>query len=128
MFIGVLRLQLQIVGARSLKDKRSVVRSLKERAQSRMRVSIAEVGMLDDPRRATLGVAVVSNAAAVCDQVLASVASMAATLPDSVLTDRATEIISFGEGGMGVQGGIEQALDRRDDEGFGRGEDDDDAR
>ena len=64
MFVGVLRLRLDIVGARSLKDKRSVVRSLKERAQSRMRVSIAEVGVLDDPRRATLGVAVVSNSAA----------------------------------------------------------------
>ena len=55
MFVGVLRLSLDIVGARSLKDKRSVVKSLKERVQGRLRVSIAEVGALDDPRRATLG-------------------------------------------------------------------------
>jgi len=68
--------------------------------------------MLDDPRRATLGVACVSNSAAVCDKVLADVASMASTLADAVLTDRATEIIPFGESGLGVQGGIEQALDR----------------
>ena len=112
MFVGVLRLRLDIVGARSLKDKRSVVRSLKERAQARMRVSIAEVGVLDDPRRATLGVAVVSNSAAMCDKVLADVAAMAGSLPHAVLTDRATEIVPFGEGGAGVQGGIEQALDR----------------
>jgi uncharacterized protein YlxP (DUF503 family) len=111
MFVGVLRLSLDIVGARSLKDRRSVVRSLKERAQSRMKVSIAEVGVLDDPRRATLGVAVVSNSASVCDQVLASVASMAGSLPDAVLTDRATEIVSFGDGGRGIQGGIEGLLD-----------------
>lgn len=110
MFVGVMRFSLDIVGARSLKDKRSVVRSLKERVQSRLRVSIAEVGVLDDPRRATLGVAVVSNDAVVCDQVLADVARMANTLPDAVLTDRATEIVPFGEGGRGVQGGIEQAL------------------
>lgn len=125
MFIGVLRLRLEIVGARSLKDKRSVVRSMKERAQSRFRVSVAEVGVLDDPRRATLGVAVVSNEAAQCDRVLADVAAMASTLPDAILADRATEIIPFGEGGSGVQGGIEQALDqplgRR-----GGGEDEDD--
>ena len=114
MFVGVLRLNLDIVGARSLKDKRSVVRSLKERVQGRLKVSIAEVGGLDDPRRATLGVACVSNSAAVCDQLLADVASMASVLPDAVLSDRATEIVSFGSGGSGIQGGIEQALGRLD--------------
>lgn len=111
MFVGVLRLTLSIVGARSLKDKRSVVRSFKERAQSRLRVSIAEVGALDDPRRAVFGVACVSGSHAVCDKVLADVASMASTLPDAVLSDRATEIVPFGEAGRGVQGGIEQAFD-----------------
>ena len=123
MFVGVLRLHLQIVGARSLKDKRSVVRSFKERAQSRLRVSIAEVGALDHPRHATFGVSVVSNSAAVCDEVLANVASMASTLPDAVLADRATEIIAFGEGGQGVRGGIEHALDG--ERGDGQVEDED---
>jgi uncharacterized protein len=108
MFVGVLRFSLDIVGARTLKDKRSVVRSLKERVQGRLKVSIAEVGALDDPRRATFGVACVSNAAAVCDKLLADVASMASVLPDAVLTDRATEIVPFGDAGSGVQGGIEQ--------------------
>ena len=116
MYVGVLRLHLSIVGARSLKDKRSVVRSFKERAQARLRVSIAEVGQLDHPRHASLGVAVVSNSAAQCDKVLSSVASMAGTLPDAILTDRASEIIPFGEGGAGLQGGIEQALDRDHDD------------
>lgn len=116
MFVGVLRFSLEIVGARSLKDKRSVVRSLKERVQGRLKVSIAEIGALDDPRRATFGVACISNSAAVCDQVLADVAAMASVLPDAVLSDRATEIVSFGVGGSGVQGGIEQALGRLEDE------------
>lgn len=117
MFVGVLRLTLEIVGARSLKDKRSVVRSFKERAQGRLRVSVAEVGAQDDPRRAIFGVAVVSGSSTVCDQVLADVASMAGTLPDAVLADRATEIISFGEAGRGVQGGVEQWLSsEREDE------------
>jgi uncharacterized protein YlxP (DUF503 family) len=110
MFVGVMRFSVQIVGARSLKDKRSVIRSLKERAQSRLRVSIAEVGALDHPQHATLGVACVSNEASVCDGILADVARMASTLPDAVLTDRATEIIPMGDGGRGVTGGIEQAL------------------
>jgi uncharacterized protein YlxP (DUF503 family) len=127
MFVGVLRLQLQIVGARSLKDKRSVVRSLKERAQARLRVSAAEIGDLDNPRHATLGFAVVSNSAAVCDEVLANVASMANTLPDAILADRATEIIALGEGGRGVRGGIESMLgDGSQDRTSGAGGEDDD--
>lgn len=121
MFVGVLRFSLDIVGARSLKDKRSVVKSLKERVQARLKVSIAEVGSLDHPRHATLGVAVVSSSSTICDQVLADVASIAGCLPDAILTDRATEILSFGEGGRGVQGGIEQTLGRIE----GGSEDDD---
>jgi hypothetical protein len=116
MFVGVLRLSLSIVGARSLKDKRSVVRSFKERVQARLKVSIAEVGGLDDPRRATLGISVVSNEASVCDHVLASVAAMANTLPDAILTDRATEIVTFGEGGSGIAGGIDQLGSSDDDD------------
>lgn len=110
MFVGVLRLLLALPGSRTLKDRRSVVRSFKERVQGRLRVSIAEVGELDDPRRATLGVAVVSNSHPVCDEVLSSVVSMAQTLPDAVLTDYGTEIVSFGEGGRGIVGGIEDRL------------------
>ena len=92
------------------------MRSLKERAQGRLKVSIAEIGNVEDPRYATFGVAVVSSSSRVCDQVLASVASMAGSLPDAIMTDRATEIVPFGEGGGGVRGGIEQALDDGMDE------------
>ncbi|MFO0762169.1 MAG: DUF503 domain-containing protein [Byssovorax sp.] len=116
MFVGVLRLSLSIPGARSLKDKRSVVKSFKERVQARLKVSIAEVGHLDHPGHATLGVAVVSNSSTVCDQLLGEVASMANTLPNAILSDRATEILPFGEGGSGVQGGIEQALGKLGDD------------
>lgn len=123
MFVGVLRLRLDVPGARSLKDKRSVVRSFKERVQGRLKVSIAEVGVLDDPRHATLGVAVVSNSHTVCDQVLSSVVSLASTLPDAILADRATEIVSFGEGGRGLMGGIEQVLGSLDDDDDGEGDD-----
>jgi len=113
MFVGVLRLHLAIVDARSLKDKRRVVRSLKDRLTSKLRVSVAEVGELDNPKYAWLGVAVVSNEAAHCDSVLAEAASMASMLPDAVLADRATEIVPFGRGGSGVRGGIEDALDSK---------------
>jgi len=111
MYVGVLRLSLSIIGARSLKDKRSVVRSFKDRMQSRFRVSIAEVGALDVPKRAVFGVAVVSSSATLCDQVLSDVASAANTLKHAVLDDRSMEIMPFGGEASGVRGGIEAALD-----------------
>ena len=107
MHVGVMRLVLEIPGARSLKDKRQVVRSFKERVKSRLGVSIAEVDHHDKLQVATFGVAVVSGDAAVCEELLEKVTSMASSLPDANLADRASELIPFGEGGGGVRGGIE---------------------
>ena len=108
MHVGVMRLVLEIPGARSLKDKRQVVRSFKERVKARLSVSIAEVDHHDKFQRATFGVAVVSGDAAMCEELLGRVTSMAGSLPDAILADRASEMIPFGEGGAGVVGGIEQ--------------------
>jgi uncharacterized protein len=108
MHVGVMRLVLEIPGARSLKDKRQVVRSFKERVKSRVAVSIAEVGHLDKLQLSAFGVAVVSGDAAVCEELLGRVTALAGQLPNAVLTDRATEIIPFGDDGKGVIGGIEQ--------------------
>ena len=108
---GLLRLTLQIPGSRSLKDKRRVTLSLKERLMSRFHVSAAEVSALDNHRIAEIGVAVVSNEAAHCDRVLAEVVSMASMHPDAVLADRRSEIVPFGEGGQGLTRGIEHAAD-----------------
>lgn len=61
MVIGVLQLELSIGDAMSLKDKRRVVKSLKDRIAHAHNVSVAEVGALDEHRRCLLGLAVVSN-------------------------------------------------------------------
>jgi uncharacterized protein len=103
MYVGVLRLTLHIPGARSLKDRRQVVRSFKDRVQSKLRVSVAEVGGLDQHQRAVIAVAVVSGDAARVDELLSAAASMAGGLRDAILVDRATEIIPFGTEGRGMQ-------------------------
>jgi uncharacterized protein YlxP (DUF503 family) len=115
MHVGVMRLILEIPGAQSLKDKRQVVRSFKERVKSRVAVSIAEVGHLDKLQLAAFGVAVVSGDAAVCEEVLGRVTALAGTLPNAVLTDRAVEIVPFGDEGKGVVGGIEQLAGKWDE-------------
>jgi uncharacterized protein YlxP (DUF503 family) len=112
MFLGVARIVLQIPGARSLKDRRRVVKGLKDRARAKLPVTIAEIGDLERHQVATLGVAVVSNESARCSEVLSHMATLAGSAHDALVADVATEIVSFGWGGSGVRGGIEQALDR----------------
>ena len=87
-----------------------MVKSLKDRLRARLPVSLAEVGELERYQVATLGLAVVSNDSARCSEVLAAAARMARVARDAVLADVATEIITLGEGGRSIQGGVEQAL------------------
>ncbi len=97
MFVGVLRLTFHIPHARSLKEKRSVVRKFRDRVRARFEVSIAEVDAQDLHQKAVFGVTVVSGEAAVCDSVLEQVARAAETQEEAVLVDRATEVITVGE-------------------------------
>ena len=61
MLVGTLRIRLMIREARSLKDKRQVVSSIKDRLRNHFNVSVAEVEAQDHRQLAVLGVAMVSN-------------------------------------------------------------------
>ncbi len=61
MLVGVCRVVLGLPGNNSLKGKRSVVKSVLERARQKFHVAAAEIEDLDNHRRATLGFACVSN-------------------------------------------------------------------
>ena len=73
MFVGVVRFELHLPGATSLKDKRAVVRGLKERIRQRVQASVAEVDHQDLWQRAALGVAVVSGEGRQVGEMLQSV-------------------------------------------------------
>ena len=61
MPIALLTLDLRIEGAQSLKDKRQVLRSLKDRLRASFNVSVAELEQTDLWQRATIGVVSVSG-------------------------------------------------------------------
>ena len=61
--IGVLTVDLTIFEAQSLKDKRRVIQSLKQRLRNRFNISVAEIAHADSPKRCRLGIALVSNEA-----------------------------------------------------------------
>jgi uncharacterized protein len=70
--VGVIVWELEVLGSQSLKDKRRVVKSLKERLQSRFRVSAAETNYHDLWQRAELAASVVSGEHAHVEEVLDS--------------------------------------------------------
>ncbi len=61
MIVGTLSVRLLIREARSLKDKRQVIRSIKDRLKNKFNISIAEIGVLDNRQLGVLGMAMVSN-------------------------------------------------------------------
>lgn len=94
MVVGVARLQLHIPAARSLKDRRMVVRKATDRVRARYNASIADVGDTERWQVVTLGVAVVSNdpshAREVLDKVIATVESSIAG--EAMVTWRETDV------------------------------------
>lgn len=61
MHVGILQLDIFIPESRTLKDKRRVVRSLKDRIAQSHNVSVAEVSRLDEYQRSIIGIAMIGN-------------------------------------------------------------------
>jgi uncharacterized protein YlxP (DUF503 family) len=59
--IAYLTLELRIEGAHSLKDKRQVLRSVKDRLRNSFNVAVAEMDATDLWQRATIGVVSISD-------------------------------------------------------------------
>ncbi len=70
MLVGVMQVHMHMSGLGSLKDKRSIVKGLIGRLQSRFNVSVSEVEHQDSKMTAVIGLAVVSNDARFIDQQL----------------------------------------------------------
>lgn len=73
MVVGVLSVRLAVFEALSLKDKRRIVKSLKDRLSNRHNVSVAEIDDLDHRQAATIGVAMISNDARFVESALARI-------------------------------------------------------
>ena len=93
MTIGVLQLEISITDAMSLKDKRRVVKSIKDRISHGHNVSIAEVGALDEHRRSILGIAMVSNDARYVEGALSKLVDFVRSVPQISLMDYQIELL-----------------------------------
>lgn len=70
MYVLAVEVDLRILDAHSLKDKRQVVKSIVETVRRRFGISAAEVGAQDSWQRARLGFAVVASSAHQATRVL----------------------------------------------------------
>ncbi len=61
MIVGVLTVELVIYTSSSLKEKRFVVKSIKDKLKNKFNVAIAEVDFLEKWQRAKLGIVTVGN-------------------------------------------------------------------
>ncbi len=64
MIVGAALVELHVHGSRSLKQKRGVVQSIKQRVRNRFNLSVSEVGGQDTWQRAVLGLSAAGSEAA----------------------------------------------------------------
>jgi hypothetical protein len=85
MVVGLLSIELHLPGSRSLKDKRMVLRGIKDRLR-KFNVAVAEVDHHDLWQRAGLGVVTISTTNAHADQELAAVVDEIERLEPGLIT------------------------------------------
>ncbi len=92
MRIGVITAGISIPDSQSLKDKRSVIRSIKDRALGKMNVSVAEVGNQDKWQYADLAFVTVAATSETVQGRISEVSTFLRSNPRYVLLSLHTEI------------------------------------
>ena len=91
--IGVLTLDIHVERSHSLKEKRHVVKSLKDRLRERFNVSVAEIDFLDSWQSSVIAAVTVSRDRVHAEQVLQAVEAHAASVLGGALTGSNVEWI-----------------------------------
>jgi len=89
--IGVLTLELRLENSHSLKEKRHVVQSLKDRLRNKFNVAVAEIDHQDLWQRAAVAAVTVSSDHVHAEKVLRSVEEEAASMLGGQLADSVVE-------------------------------------
>jgi hypothetical protein len=95
LVVGVLRLVLRMPGNRSLKDRRRVVQSLRDRVQVRHHAAFADVGHLEAHDAAVLAVSVVGNDARHVRARLDVIRADVETCAEALVSDSAVELVTL---------------------------------
>ncbi len=110
MVVGIMQVELAIDWAQSLKDNRSVVRSLKDSLHKHHQVSVAEIEDLDIHNRAVLGITLASNSGGHIGNVLDRVLSRIRSAADAEVISNNREILHGWVGSSRTQAQHEEDL------------------
>jgi hypothetical protein len=100
--VGIARLTLFVAGSHSLKEKRMVLRRLKDLVRQKFNVSFAEVAENDVWQRAVVGVAVVGNDRRFVESALDEVVGFVRAKADVTNDERDIQTFNDGEQLVGV--------------------------
>ncbi|MGB9620949.1 MAG: DUF503 domain-containing protein [Brevinematia bacterium] len=92
MLIGTIQLHF-VFPSRSLKEKRRIINSIKDKTKNKFNVSIAEIDFNDDHNNALIGIAMVSNDGKHLNSVLYSIIDFLEKEFPGMLTDHHIEIL-----------------------------------
>ncbi len=93
MRVGTIIITVHLYQPNSLKEKRRILQSLLARVRQKFNVSISEIDHLDDWKKATLGVAMVSNEGRLSNAILAKVVEAIKHAPEISVEDFQMEIL-----------------------------------
>jgi uncharacterized protein YlxP (DUF503 family) len=93
MPVGLLTLELHIPDAQSLKDKRQILRSLKDKLRGQFNVAVAELEHHDTWQRSVVGVVTISNEEHHVEEMLQKVLSESDRILGAILTGHNVEIV-----------------------------------
>ena len=91
--VGLLHLKFHVAQADSLKDKRRLIKSFKDRLGRSHNVSVAEVDAQDSHRLAVLAIAMAGSDSRYVEGALQKIANAAAMHRDMVLIDHEIELL-----------------------------------
>lgn len=93
MVVGICFIQLYIPGSRSLKNKRQVIKSLKDKTRLNFNVSIAEVDNLNMWQRAGIGITCINISRKYIDSVFSKIIASVQKNKSVTLLDYSIDMI-----------------------------------
>ena len=93
MSVGLLTLELHLAEAQSLKDKRQVLRSLKDRLRAHFNVAVAELDFEDTWQRSVIGVVTLANEDRHVEETLQRVLAEADNLLGPLVVSHSVELL-----------------------------------
>lgn len=90
--VAVLSVDLHLPASHSLKEKRWVLKSLKDRIRSKFNVSVAEIADLDKWQRCVLGISAIANDRGRLDGLMEEVLSLIEKVDDLQILDHQINI------------------------------------